>query len=296
MARIRNVKPEFFRHEGLQDMENQHPGAYIMLTFVGLFTQCDIQGVFPWQPRQLKLDILPFLAFDMAETLELLQGAGFVLVFHAGDGKAYGLIPAFASHQVFSGKERAAGAKYPTPPVSGGSIGTDPEPPRNNTGVVPGRQEVGNRKKEKGRMKKDAFGEGVLAFPPERAERCFEWFWTQRYPKAGGNKKKSREKYLKTVKSLEQAYQLDAALMNYISEVEGDFEGRQWKNPETFLGSWEGYTPDEWPEQWQQIKAELLEKELEDTAGDSLPADGESAAAEVPEGVTDESRQAAQRW
>jgi hypothetical protein len=38
VARIRTVKPGFFRHEGLQELESLHPGAHTMLVFAGLFT------------------------------------------------------------------------------------------------------------------------------------------------------------------------------------------------------------------------------------------------------------------
>ena len=76
MARIRSVKPEFFRHEGLQDLEVAHPGKYPMLVFEGLWCHCDSKGRFEWRPRQLKLDILPFLPFDMTATLAILEESG----------------------------------------------------------------------------------------------------------------------------------------------------------------------------------------------------------------------------
>ena len=114
MARIRTVKPEFFRHEGLQDLERDHPGSYPMLVFVGLFGHCDKGGVFEWKPRVLKLDILPFLDFDMAETLDILEQAGQVQKFEA-EGKTYGFIPTFTEHQSISGKESQAPVKFPRP-------------------------------------------------------------------------------------------------------------------------------------------------------------------------------------
>lgn len=113
MARIRTVKPEFFRHEGLQDLEIAHPGAYCMLVFEGLWGHCDSQGIFEYRPRILKLDILPFLPFEMADTLRLLEAAGFLTVYQSG-GKQYGKIESFPTHQRFSGKESGeAGVKHP---------------------------------------------------------------------------------------------------------------------------------------------------------------------------------------
>jgi hypothetical protein len=115
MARIRTVKPEFFRHEALQDIETANPCAYAMLVFAGLWGHCDKQGVFEWRPRILKLDILPFLEFDMEKTLELLCSNGFVVKFKI-DGKDYGHIPKFEDHQRITGKEAEQPKKYPTPP------------------------------------------------------------------------------------------------------------------------------------------------------------------------------------
>lgn len=112
MSRIRNVKPEFFRHEQLQELEAKHPGLFPMLTFAGLWTASSKNGVFPWKPRNLHLDILPFLTFDMGETLSILVIAGFVKRFEV-DGKQYGFIPTLREHQTISGQESKQASKYP---------------------------------------------------------------------------------------------------------------------------------------------------------------------------------------
>lgn len=114
MARIRSIKPEFFRHEGLQDLEQSNPGCYAMLVFAGLWGHCDRAGRFEWRPRQLKLDILPFLSFDMAATLQLLQSHGLVSRYTV-DGRDYGFIPTFTEHQRITGKEALEPCKYPEP-------------------------------------------------------------------------------------------------------------------------------------------------------------------------------------
>lgn len=112
MARIRTIKPEFFRHEDLQDLEANNPGAYVMLVFAGLWGHCDKVGRFEWKPRQLKLDVLPFLDFKMADTLEILCAAGFVQRYEIY-GKEYGEIPSFADHQRITGKEAQEPERYP---------------------------------------------------------------------------------------------------------------------------------------------------------------------------------------
>ena len=114
MARIRTVKPEFFRHERLQDLEIANPGSYPMMVFAGLWGHCDKAGRFEYRPRQLKLDILPFLPFEMESTLRLLESAGFVRRYEV-DGKTYGEIPSFGKHQRLGGKELQEPEKHPSP-------------------------------------------------------------------------------------------------------------------------------------------------------------------------------------
>jgi hypothetical protein len=114
MARIRTIKPEFFRHELLQDLEIANPGKYPMMVFAGLWGHCDSEGRFEWRPRQLKLDILPFIQFDMAEVLAILEGSNLIDSYEV-DGKKYGVIGSFREHQRLSGKEAQDGAKHPKP-------------------------------------------------------------------------------------------------------------------------------------------------------------------------------------
>jgi hypothetical protein len=151
MSRIRTVKPEFFRHEGLQDLEIKNPGKYPMMVFEGLWVLCDKHGCFEWRPRQIKLDILPFLPFDMEETLSILEKEGFIQRYET-TGKYYGFVPSFKDHQRIEGKESQAPARYPEPP----------EKQRRSTGEAPEkhprsqereREKEKEKEKEKGGMK-----------------------------------------------------------------------------------------------------------------------------------------------
>ena len=135
MARIRSIKPDFFRHEVLQDLEITNPGSYPMMVFAGLWGHCDSKGRFEWRPRQLKLDILPFLPFDMTATLEILERAGMVNRYSV-EGKEYGEIPTFEKHQRLSGKEATEGEKHPSPTreAIGKQQGSDREIPESQEG------------------------------------------------------------------------------------------------------------------------------------------------------------------
>lgn len=145
MARIRTVKPDFFRHEELQDLENAHPTARIMLVFAALWGHCDKTGRFPWKPRSLKLDILPFLDFDLNASLLLLWENHFLERYEI-EGEQYGLIPTFREHQRISGKEAQEPSKYPEPKdlFPRKQTGNDGEAP----GKHPGAQEGKGREEE----------------------------------------------------------------------------------------------------------------------------------------------------
>lgn len=175
MARIRTVKPEFFRHELLQDLEVTYPGKCPMLVFSGLFGHCDKAGRFEWRPRTLKLDILPFLSFDMAETLAILEKAGLIKKYTV-DGSDYGIIPTFTEHQRIQGKEAYEPEKYPPPPweTSGKQQGINGETTGNQSGMQEGKGREGNKEGKKNNvgLKPDALQ--VLKFLNEKTGKHFE--------------------------------------------------------------------------------------------------------------------------
>lgn len=111
MARIRTIKPEFFKHERLFDLEEE-TGLPIRLAFIGLWTQADREGRFEWRPRQLKADILPYDDIDFSRVLDALATRGFV-VRYASNDREYGFIPSWRKHQVINNKERASGHPEP---------------------------------------------------------------------------------------------------------------------------------------------------------------------------------------
>lgn len=103
MARIRTVKPELFRHEGLFELE-QETGLPIRLAFIGLFTACDREGRFKWRPLALKLDALPFDNIDFSRVLDALESRDFVVRYRIGT-EDYGCIPSFCTHQAINNRE-----------------------------------------------------------------------------------------------------------------------------------------------------------------------------------------------
>jgi hypothetical protein len=90
LARIRTIKPEFFRHADLYEAEKE-TGLPLRLAFAGLWTAADREGRFKWRPRELKLDCLPHDDVDFSRVLDALTTRGW-LVRYAVDGVEYGAI------------------------------------------------------------------------------------------------------------------------------------------------------------------------------------------------------------
>lgn len=103
MARIRTVKPEFFRHEALYQAEKE-TGLPLRVAFAGLWTAADREGRFRWRPGALKLDCLPYDPVDFSEVLEALLTRGF-LVRYENAGQDLGCIPSWNRHQVINNRE-----------------------------------------------------------------------------------------------------------------------------------------------------------------------------------------------
>lgn len=106
MGRIRTIKPEFFKHEALFDLEQQ-TGLPIRLAFAGLWTCCDREGRFKWRPRQLKSEIFPYDEIDFSRVLDALVTRGHLVRYAIGTDE-YGCIPSWHKHQYINNKESAS--------------------------------------------------------------------------------------------------------------------------------------------------------------------------------------------
>ncbi|WP_024337996.1 hypothetical protein [Bradyrhizobium japonicum] len=111
MARIRSIKPEFFRHEALYEAEKETK-LPLRLAFAGLWTAADREGRFRWSARQLKLDCLPYDECDFSRVLDALMTRGFIVKYEV-DGKEYGHIPSWHQHQVINNREKASDIPEP---------------------------------------------------------------------------------------------------------------------------------------------------------------------------------------
>ena len=103
MPRIRSVKPELFKHEGLFEAEITYQ-LPLRVAFIALFGCCDREGRFHWRPKRLKIDMLPYDDVDITEVLEALRTQGFIKKYKR-QGEWYGCIPSWSRHQYINQRE-----------------------------------------------------------------------------------------------------------------------------------------------------------------------------------------------
>ena len=101
MARIRTIKPEFWRDEDLSALP-----AETALLAIGLLNHADDEGYFNAHPKLIESDIFPLRELYGSVTVMLseLAGIGYIRLFEGADSKRYGLIVNFAKHQVINKK------------------------------------------------------------------------------------------------------------------------------------------------------------------------------------------------
>lgn len=115
MPRIRTIKPELYRHLKLFEAE-QACGLPLRLAFTGLLTCADREGRFKWEPRVLKLDVLPFDEVDFAAVLNTLAKTGLILRYCVEE-EFYGVIPSWHKHQRINPHEPSSQLPAPPSPI-----------------------------------------------------------------------------------------------------------------------------------------------------------------------------------
>lgn len=61
--RIRTIKPEFFNHEAIFELEKSTK-LPLRLAYIGLWCAADREGRFKWEPRRLGVQIMPYDGVD----------------------------------------------------------------------------------------------------------------------------------------------------------------------------------------------------------------------------------------
>lgn len=204
MARIRTIKPEFFKHEELYlaEIEEKLP---LRLAFAGLFGVSDREGRFKWRPNQIKLDILPYDKVDFSLVLDALATRGFIQEYEDENGERFGYIPTFLDHQVINNREMDSSIISPFD----ASVTRDPRALILHKG--------------KGREGKGKEGKGRDLVLLEFIDKDFDIFWNA-YPRKD-KKEEARKSWNKTRPNIEvviQALEWQKQLPNWF-EKDGKF-------------------------------------------------------------------------
>lgn len=96
MARIRTIKPEFWRHEQLSDLpEPTHMLAAALLNYA------DDEGYFNANPKLIKAECCPLRepSVSIHDSLIALAGMRYLVLGKSADGRSYGCIVKFSDHQ-----------------------------------------------------------------------------------------------------------------------------------------------------------------------------------------------------
>ena len=101
MARIRTIKPDFWRDENLAAIS---PEAALLA--IGLLNHADDDGYFNANPKLIESDIFPLreLSRPITVMVDELFRIGYIQLFEGTDGKRYGHIFNFSKHQVINKK------------------------------------------------------------------------------------------------------------------------------------------------------------------------------------------------
>lgn len=154
--RIRTVKPEFFLHEGLFELEKE-TGMPLRVAFAGLWCVADREGRFKWESRKIGVQVLPYDLIDFSRVLDALTTRGFILKY-AVDSVEYGWIPSFVRHQVINNRERPSELPEPSE-INICDASTTRQPRVGHAGKAEGKGMEGNKE---GNKKED-----ILSLLPE---------------------------------------------------------------------------------------------------------------------------------
>jgi hypothetical protein len=87
VARARNIKPGFFTHDGVAELE-----PLTRLLFIGLWTVADRAGRLEDRPKRIKAEVMPYDSCDIDAMLNELVRAGFIDRYQAGEVAAIQIV------------------------------------------------------------------------------------------------------------------------------------------------------------------------------------------------------------
>lgn len=168
MARIRTIKPEFFKSEEIAELE-----PLDRLLFIGLWTMADGEGKLLDRPKRIKAELFPYDANDVESGLKKIEKAGLIIRYLTCSGINLVKIVNFSKHQRITGREFEVGSEYPDPTPDIINRFNEKQAGRAFiNGETPGKQsgnngETSNVQERKGKEGKGKEGKGTRENAPE---------------------------------------------------------------------------------------------------------------------------------
>lgn len=82
MARIRNIKPDFWTDEKLVELD-----PWERLLFIGIWNFVDDEGYMPYSPKRIKMQVFPGDSLDVSRGLQSLISIGALTLYDSGNGQ-----------------------------------------------------------------------------------------------------------------------------------------------------------------------------------------------------------------
>lgn len=113
MARIRNIKPDFWTDEKLVELE-----TWERLLFIGLWNFADDEGYMPYSPKRIKMQIFPGDSLEVSRGIQSLISIGAVELFDSEYGQVLH-VSKWSKHQKVSNPSKSKYSSVELRPLDG---------------------------------------------------------------------------------------------------------------------------------------------------------------------------------
>lgn len=237
MARIRSVHPGLFRDELFVQLSDS-----AQILFVGLGTFADDQGMFPWKPHTIKMELRADSLLPVEPLLAEMEALNLIRKFTV-KGREYGAIRNFRKHQ----RPKTPNSIHPITLEIRIYVALDApvsEIPVDDARPFPPKEEMPPQMEDVG------VGEGVGGNPPKppKGGERFGEFWSV-YPHRGGHPDPEAPARTEFLRALESGCSVDAIVAGagaYAAAIRADsVEPRYVLTAKKWLrgGCWDGSKP-----------------------------------------------------
>jgi hypothetical protein len=112
VARIRNIKPDFWTDEKLVELD-----PVDRLLFIGLWNFSDDEGFIPYSPKRIKMQIFPGDSLEISVALQNLISIGALTLYDYGEGQVIH-VTNWAKHQKVSNPTKSKFSSMDLTPVN----------------------------------------------------------------------------------------------------------------------------------------------------------------------------------